>query len=34
MNSTGSIAAWLVGRRIARADAAASVSDDPADPDA
>ena len=37
MNSTGSIAAWLVGRRIARnAQAAAEETGtgDPADPDA
>ena len=35
MNSTGSVAAWLVGRRIARrASAAESATDDPADPDA
>jgi membrane protease YdiL (CAAX protease family) len=33
MNSTGSIAAWLVGRRVARADGA-PVADDPAEPDA
>jgi membrane protease YdiL (CAAX protease family) len=33
MNSTGSVAAWLVGRRIAR-DAAATATGDPADPDA
>lgn len=36
MNSTGSIAAWLVGRRIAaaRADEDGSETGDPADPDA
>jgi membrane protease YdiL (CAAX protease family) len=33
MNSTGSIAAWLVGRRIARRSAG-STTGDPADPDA
>ena len=34
MNSTGSIAAWLVGRRMARTQPGPSLPDDPSDPDA